>query len=512
MENKLMNYNACIYLRVSKDEGNEGESLSIEGQRNIINSFLKEKKEIIVYNERIDDGYSGMNFERPAFKLMLEDIKSGKINCIIVKDFSRFGRNYILAGKYLEEMFPYINLRFISVNDNYDSIYRNDSTDYFLIPFKNLLNDAYSRDISSKTKISLDVKRKKGDYVSPFTVYGYKKSNENKNKIEKDCFPKKVVFNIFREKIKGKSISFIAEYLNSIGVFPPVEYKKDIGLKYESGLKVKPQSKWAYNSVKNILTNSIYCGILEQGKSTTKNYNKKEIIEKDKSEWIIIENNHEGIVSKRIFSLANAGINIKTRILDKNDILYYFSGKLFCSFCKKNMVRRRAFRNEKEYVYYTCKTNKKNGDICSSHRINENELKKIIFRVILNFICSFYESNTFKACENSYGEAIKIEMLKELLSKKEEELLKCTHYKASVVSAYKNGIINVYDFEVLNNFYNEKELKIKMNIKSIEKELENKEENKAFEFSRLLINCFVKKIYVHENKKIEVCLNFHDIF
>ena len=512
MHKEMKKYMASLYLRISKDDGNEIESVSIENQRNIIYNFIKKREDIIVYNERIDDGYSGMNFERPEFKHMMEDIKENRVNCIIVKDFSRFGRNYISVGKYLEELFPYVDIRFISVNDNYDSNFKDDATDFFVVPFKNLLNDAYSRDISMKTKISLNIKRKQGYFVSPFTVYGYKKSEENKNVIIVDDFAAKVVFDIFREVIKGKNINSIAEYLNYLGVPSPSDYKKRIGSKYVSGLKVNLKSTWSYNAVKNILRNNIYIGTLEQGKSTTENYAKRKTIKKNKNEWIKIKNNHKEIINKQIFDLANENIDIKTRINGENDVLYYFSAKLFCAQCKKNMVRRRSIRDDKEYIYYTCKTNKKLKNMCSSHRINEGELEKICFKILKTFVNEFVFYKYSSLNMGFYGSKNKLDILNNLVMTKKIELDKCLIYKENVLNAFNNEIITFDDYNYFNDFYSKQYNEIKSNIKNIENELNKKDVDDISKLTKTMINCFIKKINVYEKKRIEIFLNFKDIF
>lgn len=181
-------YKAAIYVRLSKEDGDvsdasKAESNSISNQKELIKDFLKDKQDIVIVSERVDDGYSGVNFERPAFQLMLEDIKQGKVDCVVVKDLSRFGRNYIESGRYIEKIFPMLGVRFIAINDNYDSLTGKSQTDEIVIPFKNLINDAYCRDISIKIRSHLDVKRRKGEFIGSFTIYGYAKDEHDHNKI-----------------------------------------------------------------------------------------------------------------------------------------------------------------------------------------------------------------------------------------------------------------------------------------------------------------------------------------
>lgn len=166
-------YYAAPYYRISMDDGDlavsgKGESNSISNQRSLIEDYVKDKQDIILCGERIDDGFSGVNFERPAFKAMIEDIKAGRINCVIVKDLSRFGRNYIEVGRYVQKIFPYLGVRFIAINDHYDSIDTDDMEDSIMLPFKNLINDSYSRDLSIKVRSQFEIKRKRGEFIGSF--------------------------------------------------------------------------------------------------------------------------------------------------------------------------------------------------------------------------------------------------------------------------------------------------------------------------------------------------------
>lgn len=270
-DNKI--YKAAIYVRLSKEDGDvsdvsKAESNSISNQKELIKEFLKNKQDITVVSERVDDGYSGVSFERPAFQLMLEDIKQGKVDCVVVKDLSRFGRNYIESGRYIEKIFPMLGVRFIAINDNYDSLTGKSQTDEIVIPFKNLINDAYCRDISIKIRSHLDIKRRKGEFIGSFTVYGYRKDGENHNRIAVDEYAAGVVRNIFSWKIAGMSQQGIADRLNDMGVLSPAEYKKSCGSNYRAKFQTKSKATWSAVAVTRILTNENYTGTLIQGKYT----------------------------------------------------------------------------------------------------------------------------------------------------------------------------------------------------------------------------------------------------
>ena len=242
-------YHAAIYVRLTKEDGDakdakKAESNSISNQKNLIKDFLKDKEDIVVVSERVDDGYSGSSFERPAFQMMLEDIKKGIVDCVIVKDLSRFGREYIDSGRYIERLFPALGVRFIAINDNYDSLEGKDQSDEIIIPFKNLINDAYCRDISIKIRSHLEVKRKNGEFIGAFAPYGYKKDETDRNSLLVDTYAAGVVKDIFRMKLHGYSQDAIANRLNGMGILSPMEYKNATGSNYRTSFKTNERAVW----------------------------------------------------------------------------------------------------------------------------------------------------------------------------------------------------------------------------------------------------------------------------
>lgn len=265
-------WNATLYLRLSRDDGDKEESNSITGQRELLRDFIRTRPELREYAVRIDDGFTGSNFERPSFKKMLEDVKAGRTNCIIVKDLSRFGRNYLDAGEYIEKIFPFLGVRFIAVNDNYDSLGGKNASDELIIPFKNLINEAYCRDISVKVRTQLEVKRKSGQHIGAFAVYGYLKDETDKNRLVADEYAADVVRDIFKWKLEGMSPQDIAARLNHSGVLSPMEYKRSLGMRFATSFKANPQAAWSANAVLRILKNPVYTGVLIQGRETTPSY------------------------------------------------------------------------------------------------------------------------------------------------------------------------------------------------------------------------------------------------
>lgn len=223
-------YKAAAYIRLSYTDDHSSESDSVSNQRKLIENFVERNPDIEVVSEKIDDGYSGIIFDRPAFKEMMQDVTDGNINCVIVKDLSRLGREYIETGRYLRRVFPAYGVRFIAITDSIDTAH--DSGDDLTVSVKNIMNEAYCRDISIKTRSSLDVKRRNGDFVGAFPVYGYMKAEGNKNLLVPDPYAARVVCDIFRMRLEGASASKIASELNRLGILSPLAYKKNNGLPY----------------------------------------------------------------------------------------------------------------------------------------------------------------------------------------------------------------------------------------------------------------------------------------
>lgn len=370
-------WNACGYVRLSCEDGDKEESNSVTGQKNLIRDYLSRRPHLIECGMKVDDGFSGSDFERPAFREMMEEVSAGKINCIVVKDLSRFGRNYLDAGEYIERIFPRLGVRFIAINDNYDSENKSGEMDALLIPFKNLINEAYCRDISVKIRSQLAVKRKRGDFVGSFAVYGYRKDSENKNRLAVDAFAAEVVRDIFRQKLAGVSAGDIADGLNEEGVLPPMAYKKSLGLNYATPFRGGGSPSWNASAVLRILKNPVYTGTLVQGKSASPGWRVKGRMEKPRGEWDIAEGAHEAIIDKETFAVVQKVLAGDTRTSPGGRAVEIFSGMVFCGECGGPMVRKTVPAKNRKYVYYVC-GNHKNEKTCFSHSISHKRLMEIV--------------------------------------------------------------------------------------------------------------------------------------
>lgn len=439
-------YQAAVYLRLSREDGDVAEgsrlvSNSISNQKALVIDFLGSHTEIDLYGIYTDDGYSGVNFERPDFQRMLGDIRKGAVNCVIVKDLSRFGRNYIEAGRYIEKIFPMMGVRFIAITDNYDSLtaaggYGSD----MVVPFKNLINDAYCRDISIKIRSHLEMKRKKGEYIGAFAVYGYKKDERNKNRLVIDEYAAGVVRDIFAMKLRGLNQQSIAEILNGEGILSPMEYKRSVGIHFNTTFKKGVQAKWSYNTVLRILKNEVYTGVLVQGKQTTPNYKVKTQVMKPEDEWVRVEGTHEPVISKKDFNLVQELLKRDTRISPDTKALYPLAGLVRCGGCLEPMVRKTVPAGGKKYVYYVCSGNKKDRTVCSAHRITEKTLTDTVLYLlrahIENVLTLEAAMRVIEAAPRMKADAAKFD---ERIAKKRGELEKAEKRKLNLYEDLKGG-------------------------------------------------------------------------
>lgn len=523
-------YHAALYLRLSKEdgdvaEGGRSESNSISNQKDFLMDYVKKHPEIQIHSIRIDDGYSGVTFERPNFQQMLEDIKAGVVNCVLVKDLSRFGRNYIEAGKYLEKIFPMMGVRFIAVADQYDSMEKETGNE-IIVPFKNLINDAYSRDISIKIRSNLEVKRKRGEYIGAFLSYGYIKSKENKNEIVVDSYAMEVVKDIFRMKLSGRNQQKIADALNAQGILSPLAYKNRMGIPLKTSFAIRGETLWNYVSVTRILKNEIYTGVLIQGKQTTPNYKVKTRIKKPESQWVRIEDHHEAIISKREFALVQELLKRDTRCCQGEEKTYLFSGMLVCGDCGESMVRKIVPAGGKQYVYYICSGNKKQKEVCSPHRIREKELQDVVLKLVQLHIQEVLGiSRAMELAGELEWKQTGVEKYRERIQWEQERKEKTEHRKLCLYEDFKDGILTKKEYTQIKQEYDHQLSIAEKAIQSYEKELKLLEENKGSRqewirtfqelktittLERSTVIALIKQIRVYKKDRIEVIFNFQD--
>lgn len=359
-------FKVAEYIRLSREDGDKAESDSIVNQRRLIDGFLKEQNEFIHYDTYIDDGFTGTNFNRPAFLRMIADLEAGRVNCVIVKDLSRFGRDYIDTGKYLERYFPEREIRFISITDNIDSFkYSYD----LLLPIKNIFNEQYARDISQKIHAAVITKQKAGEFIGAFASYGYKKSAADKNRLIIDEYAAAVVRRIFDLYLGGYGKVRIAGVLNGQGIVCPAEYKRLSGDNYRNGRQLAQTACWTYSTVNRLLQNEMYIGNMVQGKKRQRMRGKPKAAPAD--DWIVVPNTHEAIIDRTTWNKAQDLLNRRTRTLNLDRNVGIFAGFLKCGDCGRSMTR-------KENKYY-CGTYVRSGrQHCTPHTVTHRLLEAVI--------------------------------------------------------------------------------------------------------------------------------------
>lgn len=519
-------YQVAIYARLSREDGDKAESNSIGSQKAICAEYIRQHPDLTLVKTYVDDGWSGVSFDRPNFKLMEQDIRDGKINCVICKDLSRFSRNYIEAGRYLEKIFPRLGIRFIAINDAYDSVTGNQQSDSFLIPFKNLVNDTYCKDISVKIRSNLDIKRRNGEYVGAFAPYGYEKAPEDKRKLIIDDYAGDIVRSIFGMYKEGMSIGAIADRLNEMGVLSPMEYRQAQGSKYRSLFKTHEIAQWSYPAVRRILTNEVYIGVLAQGKSATPNYKVRKPQKKEESEWIRIEDAHEPIISHTDFMAVKAMLGRDRRSNGDRDCLGLFSGFLFCGDCGQTMVRKTVPSRNKKYIYYVCSGSKR-GE-CGQHSISEKELERVVLRSIRDQVSFVLDLDRTLAFIDSLPAADrKVFNFDAQITRIEEELERARKMKLRIYEDLADGIISKADYMEFRENYSRVIEQKKEALARVRRERNDaaasgveerswvalfREQENIEELNRRVMMSLIDRILVYENHIVEIQYKYRDEF
>ncbi len=517
-------YDADLYLRLSREDGDKAESDSIANQRELLLAFLSLHPEISLHKVRVDDGYSGVDYNCPDFQNMMESVKNKEINCIIVKDFSRLGRNFIETGKYIERIFPFMGVRFISVNDDYDSIRTRTASDNLIVPVKNLINDAYCRDISIKIRSHLEIKRKKGQCIAPFAAYGYRKDERNRNQLVVDEEPAAIVQEIFKRKLDGFSAQAIADWLNEQDILSPMEYKLSKGSHYSSTFKRKDRAQWTAVAVFRILKNPVYIGTLVQGKRSTPNYKVKKLFDVPKEQWVSIPDSHEAIVSKEIFENVAALLLADTRTAPSQNCAYPLSGLVYCGDCGRSMVRKNNSRAEKPYIYYVCSGHKNREGCRASHSIRDQALEGAVLAALKEHITAVLDiEDTLKRIAGLPYTSREVKKADKKIQARRQEIEKYQHYKMKLHEDFTDGLLSREDYMAFGKRYDARRKEAEEAVQHLEAEIENlvngntgeqqwishfKEYRNIDGLTRKLVIALVDRIEVYEGKRIRIFFKF----
>ncbi len=517
----MSNFKVGMYIRLSRDDGNI-ESDSVVSQRNLLKQYANENNYNIT-EEYVDDGFTGTNFDRPAFKKMIKDIELGKINMIITKDLSRLGRDYIGTGELIEKYFPDKNVRYIAINDGIDTFIDNTNND--IAPFKAIMNDMYAKDISKKVKSSLRSKMKDGLYVSGRCPFGYIKDPTNKNHLVVSVEQANVVKLIFNLALKGSTYHYIAQELTKRKIKTPASYynyiwntkrKKNNCLSQEYGV-------WTATTIKEILTNRIYVGDTVQGKTKKINYKLKKTVKNKPEDYIIVENTHEAIIDKDTFYYVQTILPKNVKRPEKKRF-YLLDGLLYCGDCKHRITIRHQNKTGRNYTICDYYRTYAKYHFCTTHTNNYKTLEKIILDNIKT-ICEEYldknkikdsitdlkfEDNTlkvkrqiesFELTNNKLIHSLDktyIDMLKGIID--QEQYIRVSE---NIKKEIKNNKQNI------DNIKNEKFEVHKINTKQI-----NEYINEFLSLdnpTRELIINLIEKIYIYQDKTIDIIFTFKNV-
>ena len=366
------------YLRLCAPvpRGDKEESNSVTGQKDLIRDYLSRCPELRECGMKVDDGYTGSNFDRPEFERLMDDVRTGKVDCIVVKDLSRFGRNYQETGNYLERIFPLLGVRFIAVNDNFDTLTAERTQDGYIVPLKNIMNAVYSKDISRKILPSLASKQQRGEFIGSWAAYGYRKCEENRHQIEPDPETAPVVREIFSMRLTGISYKKIARTLNGREIPSPGRYLCLIGA---AKCECYANSRWTVTAVKNILTSEVYLGHMVQGRKRSGFSEGRKPYQAPESEWVIVRDTHEPLVDEDTFRTVQQMAEQASRTYQERLGRYDGLGKIpnilrglvYCADCKRPLVRYKSVTNNGKNLYYVY--------ICPSHTADLSSCPKKYF-------------------------------------------------------------------------------------------------------------------------------------
>ena len=471
-----------------------------------------------------DDGHTGTDANRENFQRLLSDVMSGKINCVVVKDLSRFARNYSDAGSLIDNLFVQMGVRFISLAENVDSYLNPDSVSSIIVPITNVMNDQYCYQTSKKIRQVFDYKRRNGQYIGAFAPYGYVKHPKDKHQLIIDPDAAEIVKLVFSLFLKGTSKRATALYLNEHGVPSPSAYKLQKGIPVSTRGYDDPM--WGARMIHSILTNPTYTGDLAQGRSRVKSYKVHEVESVPREEWVEVAGTHESIIDYETFDKVQALLQRDTRTSPKGREVHLFSGFLKCADCGRAITRSVGNNNN---VYYACSTYKnRSRTACTMHSIKHNRLEAaVLFAVQQQIHLAVSYSEMIARINTAPVKKSQSIRLEELIAAKERELAKISRYKQSLYQDWKDGEITQQDYRDMKADYERQTIALtdvlaRLNAERAELANGVKSEHPALvaftkhqnidQLSRELLVELIDHIKVYENGNISVRFKFADEF
>ncbi len=503
----------ALYCRLSQDDGLEGDSNSIQNQKNILQKFAEDHHfpNPCFY---VDDGFSGGNFQRPAFQQMISDMENGEIGIIVTKDLSRLGRNQLHTGLYIEERFPMFGVRYIAINDNVDT---DSSESNDLMPFKNLFNEWFIRDTSRKIRAVLKAKAERGERLGTRAPYGYIKDPETK-KLAVDDEAAAIVRRIFAMCASGNGPSQIARILKKEQVLTPTMYAYTRYGMNHTCLDTAHPYNWSDSAIANLLENEIYLGNTVNMKYSTKSYKDKRRVEHSREECLVFKDTHPALITQEVWDIVQR-VRKNRRRPTKMEEQNKYSGLVFCADCGSNMVLHRARTMSASYNHFTCRTYKKDGESCTGHYIRECVLDEVVLEDLRRVTAMARERpEEFAAYIGSRQSA---EIQREI-RRQEKELAAMRKRKAELDAIFKKlyedsvlSRITTEQFQMLSSSYTEEQNQIAAGIPQKEADIQRLREtvsgtdgflDKAKRYMDIteltpeLLRLFIEKIVVHEKE------------
>ena len=523
---KQQHYKAALYCRLSVDDGNFGGSVSIETQKILLEQYCKDHK-ITDYKFYCDDGCSGTNFDRPSFKKMLSDIDEGKINLVIVKDLSRFGRNYVEAGMYVQR-FTDSNIRFIAADDNYDSLVNSDD---LLFPIKNVVNEMYARDVSKKTKAAKKAKARDGQFIGSKAPFGYKIDPNDRHHLIVDEPAAQVVKRIFRLASDGVGYNKMAKIFREEKVLTPIAYFNLNNPDYFKSDYWRKEFDWHVTSIRAILNNEVYLGKLVYGKQRNKSMKSKEKVRNPKEDWIVVENCHEPIITQELWDTVHKILNAKHRPAKAGEV-QMFAGLLYCSDCGHCLTYSQKQRKDGSYHgAYSCWMYKTHGkEYCASHYITFDTIYELVLIDIQRNLFQ-YRKNTdkFKSILSRKYQSDSQKQAEQITLEYEQKQKRCEELDKIISRLYEDNVLGrIGDerYESMSQSYELEQVEIKKALPILKSKIDElkRQSDCADNFINVIkkytiidkldaaiLNELIDKIVVHHKEQAEGGRTFQQI-
>lgn len=534
---KLRVYSTGAYVRLSVLDGHQCDSDSIENQEALVRAYVESDPSLSLFSVYSDNGETGVDFERDDFERLLDDIRAGKVDCVIVKDLSRFGRNYIEAGEYLEKIFPFMGVRFIAVNDGYDSI-DPAASDSLSIHLKNLVNDVYARDISQKICPVLQEKQERGEFIGNWAAYGYLKSAEDKHRLVVDEETAPVVRDIFQWRLIGMDYQEIAKRLTELGIPSPSRYRFEKGMVKSKRFAA---SVWTGQVIKNMVRSEVYLGHVVQGKTRKALWKGQKRTTQPREKWTVVKNTHEAIIDRQTFDEVQRMAEQDKQTFDDRQGAFpeiinsenILKGLVYCGDCGRKLVRQRRVHESKvknpgihvRYFFY-CHTHAEDSSRCVGIRVPEDTLLETVSQVLRSHFATALDME--RLIKSAGRKALALSKKQEILHRimqAEEQLDRIARLRETLYDDYLDHLMDEHDYLYARNRYIEQEEEQRALLEELESQNAAVMEpgtgepawlrallsiHETSELTRGMVLELIDRIIVYSSSNIAVRLRFED--